>query len=225
MRPTLCSSTSRTFFSFTWQGTTRRIRGAHDDESFYIEDGVQRRQRQRQRQRQRRSRGNQRGDGGGRFTHQKREHATQRGPNPPHKRRESNEGKKHHGGERVRLNQGSQRALNEAQPGKQIQDGGNVPTTMAFQSMGLSAQSMRAITEVCKFTHATAVQDQTLPHITRGVDVLARAKTGSGKTVGFTLPSIELLMKNEVRKGDVSVLIVSPTRSWRVRFTWKRTNC
>ena len=113
----------------------------------------------------------------------------------------------------MRLNVGSQRTLNEAQPAKNVKDGGNVPTTMAFASMGLSKQSMRAITEVCKFTHATAVQDQTLPHITKGVDVLARAKTGSGKTVGFTLPSIELLMKNpETRKGDVSVLIVSPTR-------------
>ena len=113
----------------------------------------------------------------------------------------------------MRLNVGTQRTLNEAQPAKNVKDGGNVPTTMAFASMGLSKQSMRAITEVCKFTHATAVQDQTLPHITKGVDVLARAKTGSGKTVGFTLPSIELLMKNpETRKGDVSVLIVSPTR-------------
>ena len=50
---------------------------------------------------------------------------------------------------------------------------------------GLSKQSMRAITEVCKFTTATAVQDQTLLHITKGVDVLARAKTDP-KTVGFT---------------------------------------
>ncbi|CAL6275350.1 unnamed protein product [Bathycoccus prasinos] len=161
--------------------------------------------------------------GGGRFNDgndgaQKREHGTQRGPNPPHKRRESEEGRERGGrgggqGERVRLNVGSQRTLNEAQPAKNVKDGGNVPTTMAFASMGLSKQSMRAITEVCKFTHATAVQDQTLPHITKGVDVLARAKTGSGKTVGFTLPSIELLMKNpETRKGDVSVLIVSPTR-------------
>ena len=110
------------------------------------------------------------------------------------------------------MNVGTQRTLNEAQPAKQVKDGGNVPTTMAFASMGLSRESMRAISEVCKFTHATAVQDQTLPHITKGVDVLARAKTGSGKTVGFTLPSIELLTKNQVRRGDVSVLIVSPTR-------------
>ena len=212
MRPTLCSSTSRTFFLLP--GRARRVAFAeHTTTRVFTSRMESSGGRGRGRGRGRDGRGEtQRGDGGGRFTHQKREHATQRGPNPPHKRRESNEGKKHHGGERVRLNQGSQRALNEAQPGKQIQDGGNVPTTMAFQSMGLSAQSMRAITEVCKFTHATAVQDQTLPHITRGVDVLARAKTGSGKTVGFTLPSIELLMKNEVRKGDVSVLIVSPTR-------------
>ena len=62
----------------------------------------------------------------------------------------------------MRLNVGSQRTLNEAQPAKNVKDGGNVPTTMAFASMGLSKQSMRAITEVCKFTHAMAVQDQML---------------------------------------------------------------
>ncbi len=147
MRPTLCSSTSRTFFLLP--GRARRVAFAeHTTTRVFTSRMESSGGRGRGRGRGRGGRGeNQRGDGGGRFTHQKREHATQRGPNPPHKRRESNEGKKHHGGERVRLNQGSQRALNEAQPGKQIQDGGNVPTTMAFQSMGLSAQSMRAITE------------------------------------------------------------------------------
>ena len=105
------------------------------------------------------------------------------GPNPPHKGGNPRRARKRRKRGGPRLNVGSQRTLNEAQPAKNVKDGGNVPTTMAFASMGLSKQSMRAITEVCKFTHATAVQDQTLPHITKGVDVLARAKTGSGKTV------------------------------------------
>ena len=127
----------------------------------------------------------------------------ERGPLPPNKRQET-----------VKLNVGKERTLNELQPSVQVKDGGNRPTTIEFAKMGLSRESMRAIAEICKFTHATAVQDQTLPSIISGVDVLARAKTGSGKTVGFTLPSIELLMKQKqkVQSGDISVLIVSPTR-------------
>ena len=66
----------------------------------------------------------------------------------------------------------------------------NKTSTTAFSALGLSAPSMRAINEIMKFTHATTVQDQTLPPILRGLDVLARAKTGSGKTVAFLLPSI-----------------------------------
>ena len=91
---------------------------------------------------------------------------------------------------------------------------GNAPSqTAAFANMGLTERSSRAIHEVMKFTHATAVQDATLPHIMRGLDVLARAKTGSGKTVGFLLPAIERLAKTGApRRGNVSCLVVSPTR-------------
>mmetsp|Transcript_35225 Transcript_35225/g.86427 ORF Transcript_35225/g.86427 Transcript_35225/m.86427 type:complete len:673 (+) Transcript_35225:423-2441(+) len=90
---------------------------------------------------------------------------------------------------------------------------GNTTTTTAFAVMGLSSPSMRAINEVMKFTHATAVQDQTLPPILQGLDVLARAKTGSGKTVAFLLPSIETLLKSPpAGQNAVSVLVLSPTR-------------
>ena len=89
----------------------------------------------------------------------------------------------------------------------------NKTSTTAFAALGLSPNTMRAITEIMKFTHATTVQDQTLPHCLRGLDILARAKTGSGKTVAFLLPSIEALLKSgPVGKGAVSCLILSPTR-------------
>ena len=91
---------------------------------------------------------------------------------------------------------------------------GNAPrATAAFANMGLTQKSARAISEVMKFTHATSVQDATLPHIMRGLDLLARAKTGSGKTVGFLLPAIERLAKmGAPKRGNVSCLVVSPTR-------------
>ena len=92
--------------------------------------------------------------------------------------------------------------------------GSNAPSsTAAFANMGLTEPSMRAIRDVMGFTHATSVQDATLPHIMQGLDVLARAKTGSGKTVGFLLPAIERLARGKApRRGDVSCLVISPTR-------------
>ena len=66
---------------------------------------------------------------------------------------------------------------------------------------------------MCIRDSATVVQDQTLPPILQGLDVLARAKTGSGKTVAFLLPSIEAMLKGPPpQRGDVSCLILSPTR-------------
>ena len=89
----------------------------------------------------------------------------------------------------------------------------NAPTTVAFADLDLCPQSLRALAEVKGFQHATAVQDATLPPIIRGVDVLARAKTGSGKTIAFLLPALEKLVRDRDRDGDtVSVLVLSPTR-------------
>ena len=95
---------------------------------------------------------------------------------------------------------------------------GNAPTTVAFKDLGLCDASLRAITRVKKFEFATAVQDQTLPHIMGGQDVLARATTGSGKTVGFLLPAIEALAaraaqsRGRAAAGRPRVLVLSPTR-------------
>ena len=43
-----------------------------------------------------------------------------------------------------------------------------------------------------RYTHMTPVQAGTLPIIISGVDVLAKAKTGTGKTLAFLIPSIEV---------------------------------
>ena len=65
---------------------------------------------------------------------------------------------------------------------------GNGATDIAFADLALCAETLRALHEVKGFERATAVQGQTLPHILGGADVLARAKTGSGKTIAFLLP-------------------------------------
>ena len=91
---------------------------------------------------------------------------------------------------------------------------GNGATDVAFADLDLCAETLRALHEVKGFERATAVQGETLPHILGGADVLARAKTGSGKTIAFLLPALEKLAAGKIdAKGDrISVLILSPTR-------------
>ncbi|GAA6043821.1 hypothetical protein JCM8097_002067 [Rhodosporidiobolus ruineniae] len=64
------------------------------------------------------------------------------------------------------------------------------------------------------YVHCTHVQAETLPVILTGTDVLAQAKTGTGKTLGFLVPSIERLLRSpqQPARGQISVLVLSPTR-------------
>ena len=62
------------------------------------------------------------------------------------------------------------------------------------------------------FATCTDVQAQTLPVILRNEDVLAQAKTGTGKTLAFLLPILQNLISTTPRPGQISALILSPTR-------------
>ena len=57
----------------------------------------------------------------------------------------------------------------------------------------------------------TKVQQATLPIALSGSDVLAKAKTGTGKTLAFLIPTIEKIVKNANRRC-VSAIAISPTR-------------
>ncbi|CAI5747389.1 unnamed protein product [Peronospora destructor] len=59
----------------------------------------------------------------------------------------------------------------------------------------------------------THVQKDTLPLGLEGRDVLAKGKTGNGKTIAFLLPTLERLIKNpQPKKDKISALVISPTR-------------
>ena len=60
----------------------------------------------------------------------------------------------------------------------------------------------------------TKVQSETIKVSLTGSDVLAKAKTGTGKTLAFLIPAIELAARvpPQQRAGKISVLIISPTR-------------
>ncbi len=82
---------------------------------------------------------------------------------------------------------------------------------MSFNELGLSAELLRAI-ENSGYTTPTPVQQQAIPVVIEGRDVLAGAQTGTGKTAGFTLPLLHRLQQSEGPKGHVRALILTPTR-------------
>ena len=84
---------------------------------------------------------------------------------------------------------------------------------MLFKDLGLSAELLSAV-EKQGYDEATPVQQQAIPLILEGKDVLAGAQTGTGKTAGFTLPVLQRLQKthNEGQKRHPRVLVLTPTR-------------
>lgn len=77
-----------------------------------------------------------------------------------------------------------------------------------FAALSLAPPFARAI-EVLGFTQMTPVQAHALPSMLGGEDVIAQARTGSGKTVAFGLA---LLHRVEVELACVQVLVLCPTR-------------
>jgi ATP-dependent RNA helicase RhlE len=86
---------------------------------------------------------------------------------------------------------------------------------MLFKDFNLSPSLLKALTEK-GYTHPTNIQQEAIPVILKGRDVLASAQTGSGKTAAFTLPLLQLLHQDNenLQKAGAKprVLILTPTR-------------
>ncbi|KAF4165697.1 hypothetical protein CNMCM6936_007417 [Aspergillus lentulus] len=81
-----------------------------------------------------------------------------------------------------------------------------------FTELGLSEKTLKAINDM-GFDTMTEIQRRTIPPLLAGRDVLGAAKTGSGKTLSFLIPAVEMLsaLRFKPRNGT-GVLVVSPTR-------------
>lgn len=92
---------------------------------------------------------------------------------------------------------------------------------MSFDSLGLTTEILKALQEQ-NFTAPTPIQQQAIPIILSGKDLIASAQTGTGKTAGFALPILQKLteLQNQTNKHDESrkskrplrALILAPTR-------------
>ena len=85
---------------------------------------------------------------------------------------------------------------------------------MSFESLGLRAELSRAVSEK-GYTTPTSIQQQSIPHILQGRDIMGGAQTGTGKTASFTLPILQRLMEHgepSNKPSKVRALILTPTR-------------
>ena len=84
---------------------------------------------------------------------------------------------------------------------------------MSFESLGLSQPILQALA-LKEYTNATPIQQQAIPTVLTGRDLLGIAQTGTGKTAAFMLPSIDRLVRSERRAGPRAcrMLILAPTR-------------
>jgi superfamily II DNA/RNA helicase len=95
-------------------------------------------------------------------------------------------------------------------PGAIVVDGA-APVRTVFADLGLSEPILRAIAEM-GYLHPTPIQEQAIPIVLMGRDVMGVAQTGTGKTAGFTLPMLDILAGSRARARMPRSLILEPTR-------------
>src|SRR5215813_3586648 len=82
---------------------------------------------------------------------------------------------------------------------------------MQFNELGLSPELLQAITDT-GYSTPTPIQEQAIPVVAQGRDVLGCAQTGTGKTASFALPMIDKLAAGRARARMPRSLILEPTR-------------
>lgn len=89
---------------------------------------------------------------------------------------------------------------------------------MSFESLGLSHNIIRSVKKL-GYLKPFPIQEQAVPVILQGKDLMGIAQTGSGKTACFVMPILEKLQNSEVKKGrNVQVLILVPTRELAIQI-------
>ena len=83
---------------------------------------------------------------------------------------------------------------------------------MSFESLGLSHNIIKSVKKL-GYLKPFPIQEQSIPVILQGKDLVGIAQTGSGKTACFVMPILEKLQNAEVKKDrNIQVLILVPTR-------------
>jgi ATP-dependent RNA helicase RhlE len=88
---------------------------------------------------------------------------------------------------------------------------------MSFNSLGLSRDLLYAL-EKQFYTNPYPIQEQAIPEILKGNDILGIAQTGSGKTASFVVPILQLLQSKPIPKNrHINTLVLVPTRELAIQ--------
>jgi len=94
--------------------------------------------------------------------------------------------------------------------------GGYLAADMAsFEELGLEAALLEAIRDV-GYDEPSPIQQQAIPPLLRGLDVIGQAQTGSGKTAAFGLPMLQYV---DPHVDEVQGLVLTPTRELCIQVT------
>ncbi len=90
----------------------------------------------------------------------------------------------------------------------------NKKLTIKFEELGLSAEIIKALKDN-GFEAPFPIQQEAIPFILRGIDVIGQAHTGTGKTAAFALPILTKIR----RRGPLQAVILAPTRELAIQVT------
>jgi ATP-dependent RNA helicase DeaD len=90
----------------------------------------------------------------------------------------------------------------------------NKKLTIKFEELGLSTEIIKALKEN-GFEAPFPIQQEAIPFILRGIDVIGQAHTGTGKTAAFALPILTKIR----RRGPLQAVILAPTRELALQVT------
>jgi ATP-dependent RNA helicase DeaD len=85
----------------------------------------------------------------------------------------------------------------------------------AFADLGLSESTLQAVQDV-GYEKPSPIQEQAIPPLLAGGDIIGQAQTGSGKTAAFGLPIVEHVDPSE---QEVQALVLTPTRELCIQVT------
>ncbi len=90
-----------------------------------------------------------------------------------------------------------------------------MPDNTMFSDLQLSEATLEAV-RLLGFTEPTSIQSKTIPVMLNGYDIIAKAPTGTGKTVAFGIPILETI---DEQAADLQALIMAPTRELALQIT------
>ncbi|GGF79717.1 DEAD/DEAH box family ATP-dependent RNA helicase [Paenibacillus albidus] len=92
---------------------------------------------------------------------------------------------------------------------------------MTFNDLNITPAILKALTKE-NYTSPTPIQEQSIPAVLAGRDLLGCAQTGTGKTAAFSVPIIQLLSEQQVKPGSlrrIRSLILTPTRELAIQIS------